>query len=150
MYRTSFRRAWLCSAHLGWALLLDVYVIISQVAMPSVLDRWMCADFHSSSCLITWSTDANTIGNIASVASVDWGCAVQIMAVASIGSGLRFSPTVSQTLYVQPFSCQQLCCIHLPSSAVYALLLCCHAAICSLTPAVIARLQIPYITMNVM
>lgn len=56
--------------------------------------------FSSSLCLQKCSTDSNTIGNIGSVASVDWGCAVQIMAAASIGSGLTFSPTVGQTLCV--------------------------------------------------
>jgi hypothetical protein len=42
--------------------------------------------------------DSNTVGNIASVASMDWGCAVQIMAAASIGSGLEFTATTAQTL----------------------------------------------------
>ena len=46
------------------------------------------------------SADSNTIGIIAGVASVDWGCAVQIMAAASIGSNLSFSATMPQTLYV--------------------------------------------------
>jgi len=84
-------------------------------------------------CLLSWMVGySNTIGNIAGVASIDWGCAVQIMAAASIGSGLTFTPTVAQTF------------------AVYALLLCCHASICSLNPAVIARLQIPFIILNVL
>ena len=43
-------------------------------------------------------SDSNTIGNITGVASVDWGLAVQIMAAASIGSGLKFTATVAQTL----------------------------------------------------
>jgi hypothetical protein len=42
------------------------------------------------------------------------------------------------------------CCMHLIPSAVYALLLSCHAGICSLNPAVIARLQVPYIILNVL
>lgn len=46
------------------------------------------------------TSDSNTVGNIASLASVDWGLAVQIMAAASIGSGLRFSATIGQTLRV--------------------------------------------------
>ncbi|KAF8227382.1 amino acid transporter [Tricholoma matsutake] len=84
-------------------------------------------------CFLSWIVGySNTIGNIGSVASVDWGCAVQIMAAASIGSGLTFSPTVGQTF------------------AVYALLLCCHVLICSLNSAVIARLQVPYIILNVL
>lgn len=43
------------------------------------------------------SKDSNTVANVAAVASVDWGCAVQIMAAVSIGSGLTFAPTTSQT-----------------------------------------------------
>jgi len=46
------------------------------------------------------ASDNNTIGNIAAVASVDWGLALQIMAAASIGSGLKFTATVAQTLWV--------------------------------------------------
>ncbi|KAG6370729.1 hypothetical protein JVT61DRAFT_11116 [Boletus reticuloceps] len=43
--------------------------------------------------------DANTIGNIASVASTDWGCAVQIAAAVNIGNQ-SFVATQTQTLYV--------------------------------------------------
>lgn len=50
------------------------------------------------------SSDANTVGNVASVASVDWGCAVQIMAAVSIGSGLKFEATIAQTLYAANLS----------------------------------------------
>lgn len=46
------------------------------------------------------SIDANTLGLIAGVASVDWGCAVQVMAAASIGSDMTFAPTTQQTLCV--------------------------------------------------
>jgi len=45
-------------------------------------------------------SDANTIGSIAAVASIDWGCAVQVMAAANIGSNGEFSATNAQTLYV--------------------------------------------------
>ncbi|PFH47785.1 hypothetical protein AMATHDRAFT_66917 [Amanita thiersii Skay4041] len=75
---------------------------------------------------------ANTVGNISSVASVDWGCAVQIMAAASIGSGLKFVATTGQTF------------------GLYCGLLIVHAIICSLNPAVIARLQTPYILLNIL
>ncbi|KAL0577548.1 hypothetical protein V5O48_004446 [Marasmius crinis-equi] len=38
-------------------------------------------------CFLAWIVGyANTISNVASVASIEWGCAVQIMAAASIGS----------------------------------------------------------------
>ncbi|KAF8892309.1 APC amino acid permease [Gymnopilus junonius] len=83
--------------------------------------------------LLCWIVGySNTTGNIAAVASVDWGCAVQITAAASIGSGLTFEATTAQTYGV--------CC---------ALLLC-HVAICSLNPKIIARLQMPYIILNVL
>lgn len=49
---------------------------------------------------LTLFIDANTIGSIASVASIDWGCAVQVMAAATIGSGGSFEPTSAQLLYV--------------------------------------------------
>ena len=42
------------------------------------------------------ATDANTIGLIAGVASVDWGLAIQIMAAASIGSDMTFTPSTAQ------------------------------------------------------
>jgi hypothetical protein len=47
-------------------------------------------------CLV----DANTVGNIASVASVDWSASVQIMAAASIGTNGSFIATKPQTLLV--------------------------------------------------
>lgn len=43
--------------------------------------------------------DANTVGSIAAVASIDWGCAIQVMAAASIGSNETFEATAAQTLY---------------------------------------------------
>ncbi|KAG6845086.1 hypothetical protein H0H87_000991 [Tephrocybe sp. NHM501043] len=48
--------------------------------------------------------NSNTVGNIASVASVDWGLAVQIMAAASIGSNQTFTATTGQTLYAPCFT----------------------------------------------
>ena len=44
--------------------------------------------------------DANTIGFIAGLASIDWSCAVQVMAAANIGSGGIFEATTGQTLCV--------------------------------------------------
>ncbi|KAF9007210.1 amino acid/polyamine transporter I [Cyathus striatus] len=88
-------------------------------------DRWRC--------LLSWIVAySNTVGNIASVASVDWGCAVQIMAAVSIGSNLAFTPTTAQTY------------------GVFCALLLTHGTICSLNPAIIARLQKPYIVINVL
>ncbi|KAH9475699.1 putative amino-acid permease C11D3.08c [Psilocybe cubensis] len=84
-------------------------------------------------CLLSWIVGySNTVGNIASVASVDWGCAVQIMAAASIGSGLNFQATTAQTF------------------GVYCALLLTHGVICSLNPIIVARLQTPYIVLNIL
>ena len=44
--------------------------------------------------------DSNTMGNISGIASIEWGCAIQLMAAVSIGSGMTFRPTTAQTLYV--------------------------------------------------
>lgn len=44
-------------------------------------------------------SDANTIGSIAAIASINWGCAVQVMAAAAIGSGGKFIATTGK-----PFS----------------------------------------------
>ena len=43
-------------------------------------------------------SDSNTIGSIAGVASIDWGCAVQVMAAVTIGSGGSYGPTSAQLL----------------------------------------------------
>ncbi|KAF8330575.1 amino acid/polyamine transporter I [Cantharellus anzutake] len=75
---------------------------------------------------------ANTVGTIASVASIDWGCAVQIMAAATIGSPhLSFSPTTSQTF------------------AVYLAIALSHVVVCCLGTAVLARLQNIYTFLNI-
>ncbi|KAH9946459.1 amino acid permease-domain-containing protein [Amylocystis lapponica] len=85
--------------------------------------------------LLSWivgckSLDSNTIGLIAGVASVDWGCAVQLMAAVSIGSNTTFVPTTSQTF------------------GVYAAILFCHAMVASLATSVVARLQTVYVVLN--
>ncbi|KAG2355097.1 amino acid/polyamine transporter I [Suillus spraguei] len=81
--------------------------------------------------VILTSRDSNTIGSIASVASIDWGCAVQIMAAVSIGSGQTFIPTSAQTF------------------GVYVAIVLSHAVICCLGTAVLARLQTFYVIINV-
>ncbi|KAI0717739.1 APC amino acid permease [Cerioporus squamosus] len=83
--------------------------------------------------LLAWIVGyANTIGSIASVASIDWGCAVQITAAASIGSGQTFTATNAQTF------------------GVYAAVVLSHAVICCLGTRVLARLQTVYVVLNVM
>ncbi|ELU40122.1 APC amino acid permease [Rhizoctonia solani AG-1 IA] len=47
--------------------------------------------------ILSWLVGyANTIGTIAGIASIDWGCAVQVMAAASIGSGGKFVATTGE------------------------------------------------------
>lgn len=41
-------------------------------------------------------SDANTMGAIAGIASIDWGCSVQIMAAAAIGSDDAFVATTGK------------------------------------------------------
>ncbi|KAF8606392.1 APC amino acid permease [Ceratobasidium sp. AG-I] len=73
---------------------------------------------------------ANTLGSIACIASIDWGCAIQVMAAASIGSGGAYVATTGQTY------------------AVYILILITHAIVCSLATEVLARLQSVYVVLN--
>ncbi|KAH9922314.1 APC amino acid permease [Epithele typhae] len=83
--------------------------------------------------LLAWivgCTDANTIGSIASVASIDWGCAVQITAAASIGSNQAFSATNAQTF------------------GVYCAVVITHALICCFGTEILARLQTVYVVLN--
>jgi len=83
--------------------------------------------------LLCWIVGyANTIGSIAAIASIDWGCAVQVMAAATIGSNSTFQPTSAQTF------------------GVYAAIILSHAVLCCLGTAVLARLQTVYVILNVL
>ncbi|CDO70392.1 hypothetical protein BN946_scf184999.g32 [Trametes cinnabarina] len=83
--------------------------------------------------LLAWIVGyANTIGSVASVASIDWGCAVQITAAASIGSGQTYSATNAQTF------------------GVYTAVVLSHAVICCLGTRLLARLQTVYVILNVL
>ncbi|KAL1751502.1 amino acid permease-domain-containing protein [Schizophyllum commune] len=82
--------------------------------------------------LMSWLVGyVNTAAYIAGVASVDWGCATQIMAAATIGSDMTFEPTNAQTY------------------GVYAALLILHAIMASLATKVIAKLQYFYVFLNI-
>ncbi|QRV74843.1 amino acid permease [Ceratobasidium sp. AG-Ba] len=76
------------------------------------------------------SLDANTLGSIACIASIDWGCAVQVMAAAAIGSGGSYVATTGQTY------------------GVYLAILFTHAVVCSLATEILARLQGFYVILN--
>jgi len=83
--------------------------------------------------LLCWIVGyANTIGMVAGLASIDWGCAVQVMAAATIGSDGTFQPTSAQLF------------------GVYAAIVVSHGFICCLGTAVLARLQSLYVTLNVL
>ncbi|KIY52604.1 amino acid transporter [Fistulina hepatica ATCC 64428] len=73
---------------------------------------------------------ANTIGSIAGISSIDWGCAIQVMAAANIGNP-DFEPTIAQTF------------------GVYAAIISTQAIICSLATPIMARLQGVYVWINI-
>lgn len=75
---------------------------------------------------------ASTIGTIAGIASIDWGCAVQITAAASIGSDQQFVATDAQAY------------------GIYAAIVVSQAIVCSLGTKVLARLQTLYVICNVL
>ncbi|KAF9237249.1 amino acid/polyamine transporter I [Melanogaster broomeanus] len=75
---------------------------------------------------------ASTIGTIGGLASIDWGCAVQITAAASIGSDQQFVATDIQAY------------------GIYAAIVLSQAIICSLGTKVLARLQTVYVACNVL
>ncbi|KIJ54372.1 hypothetical protein M422DRAFT_153794, partial [Sphaerobolus stellatus SS14] len=83
--------------------------------------------------LLCWIVGyANTLGSVSSVASIDWGCAVQVMAAATIGSeDQSFTPSPGQTYLV------------------YLAILITHAIICSLATRTLARLQGIYVILNI-
>ncbi|KAK7459659.1 hypothetical protein VKT23_009641 [Stygiomarasmius scandens] len=81
--------------------------------------------------LLSWLIGyINTAAYCAGLASVDWGCATQIMAVATIHSNGAFVPTNAQTY------------------GVYCALLLSHAVMASLATKIIARLQYLYVFLN--
>ncbi|KAI0275985.1 amino acid/polyamine transporter I [Russula aff. rugulosa BPL654] len=83
--------------------------------------------------LLAWIVGyANTVGNIASVASVDWSASVQVMAAANIGSNGSFIATKLETF------------------GVYVALVLSHAVVCCLGTRVLARLQNVYVTLNIL
>ncbi|KAK7440043.1 hypothetical protein VKT23_017294 [Stygiomarasmius scandens] len=83
--------------------------------------------------LLCWIVGyANTIGSISAVASIDWGCAVQVLAAATIGSDGAFEPTTAQLF------------------GVYAAIIITHAFVCCLGTTLLARLQTVYVVLNIL
>ncbi|KAL4076209.1 amino acid/polyamine transporter I [Scleroderma citrinum] len=82
--------------------------------------------------LLCWIVGyANTIAWISGVASVDWACAVQITAAASISSGQTYIATNAQTY------------------GIYVAILLSHGLVCSLPTTILARVQHLYIATNI-
>ncbi|PBK92912.1 amino acid transporter [Armillaria gallica] len=84
-------------------------------------------------CFLCWIVGySNTISNVASVAGVNWACAIQIMAAASIGSDLSFQATIPQTF------------------GLYCALMLIQSLICSFNPSIMARVQTLFIIINLL
>ncbi|KAI6130304.1 amino acid/polyamine transporter I [Pisolithus croceorrhizus] len=82
--------------------------------------------------LLCWVVGyVNTVGYIAGLASVDWSCAIQITAAASVGSGQTYIATNAQTY------------------GIYVAILLSHALLCCLATSVLARMQRIYTTINI-
>lgn len=126
----------------GWAVaslfILCVGISMAELASAAPTSGGLYFWTHSLSSpqcrnLLAWVVGyANTIGSIASVASIDWGCAVQITAAASIGTGEVWVATNAETF------------------GIYAAIVLSHAVICCLATAVLAKLQTVYVVLNVL
>ncbi|KZT20887.1 amino acid transporter [Neolentinus lepideus HHB14362 ss-1] len=126
----------------GWAVCAFFLVIISLAmaelgsAAPTSGGLYYWTYSLSSPrwrCLLCWIVGYfNTISLSASVASVDWGCAVQIMAAVSIGYDGAFVPTNAQTY------------------GVYGAVLVFSGILCSTATKYIARVQSLYIVLNIL
>ncbi|KAI0027526.1 APC amino acid permease [Vararia minispora EC-137] len=124
----------------GWAVaslfILCVGLSMAELASAAPTSGGLYFWTHSLSApryrnLLAWIVGyANTIGSISAVASIDWGCAVQVMAAANIGTG--YEPTSATTF------------------AVYAGIIITHAFICCLGTKLLARLQSLYVVLNVL
>ncbi|KAJ3569587.1 hypothetical protein NP233_g4958 [Leucocoprinus birnbaumii] len=83
--------------------------------------------------LLCWIVGyANTVASIASVASIDWGAAVQVMAAVDIGTDGAFQDTKARLF------------------GVYAAIVVSHAIVCCLGTRVLARLQNVIIVFNIL
>ncbi|EGO02856.1 hypothetical protein SERLA73DRAFT_165793 [Serpula lacrymans var. lacrymans S7.3] len=125
----------------GWAVaslfILCVGMSMAELASAAPTSGGLYFWTHSLSSprcrnLLAWVVGySNTIGSIAAVASIDWGCAVQVTAAASIGSNQAYVATNAQTY------------------GVFAAIVFTHAIICCFGTSVLARLQTVYVILNV-
>ncbi|KAH7925223.1 amino acid transporter [Leucogyrophana mollusca] len=125
----------------GWALaclpILCIGMAMAELASAAPtsggLYYWTYT-FSSPRCrnLLSWIVGyINTIGSITAVASVDWACAVQIAAGATIGSNQAYVTTNAQ-LY-----------------GIYLAIVLSHGVLVSLGTTILARLQTVYIILNI-
>ncbi|KAI6137894.1 amino acid/polyamine transporter I [Pisolithus tinctorius] len=126
----------------GWAVgslfILSVGLSMAELGSAAPTSGGLYYWAHSLSSprwrnLLSWIVGyANTVGSIASLASIDWGCAVQVAAAASIGSGQTFAATNAQLF------------------GIYIAILLSHAIVCCLGTTVLARLQSVYVAINIL
>ncbi|CAL1697988.1 unnamed protein product [Somion occarium] len=127
----------------GWAVasifILLVGMSMAELASAAPTSGGLYFWTHSLSSprwrnLLAWIVGyANTIGSVAGIASIDWGCSVQIMAAATIGSkDQSFNPSSGATF------------------GVFVAVVLSHAVLCCLGTQVLARLQTVYVVLNVL
>jgi len=126
----------------GWAVasifLLCIGMAMAELASSAPVSGGLYYWTHklyspNSRNLLSWIVGyANTIGNIAGIASINWGFAVQLTAAAAIGSNGAFIATTAQTF------------------GIYVAAIISEAIICCFGTRILARLQNVYITMNIL
>ncbi|KAK0209157.1 amino acid permease-domain-containing protein [Desarmillaria ectypa] len=127
----------------GWAV-ASIFILCVALAMAELASSaptsggLYCWTYTFSSPrwrnLLCWIVGyMNTIGSIAGVSSINWGCAVQVMAAVRIGShNQSFEPTNAQLF------------------GVYVAISLTHVVGCCLGTTVLARLQSVYVALNVL
>lgn len=126
----------------GW-LVASVFLVFVGLAMAELASSqptsgglyFWTHSLSSPRCrnLLAWIVGySNTIGSIAAVASIDWGCAVQVAAAGSIGSNQAWVATNGQLF------------------GIYTGIVLSHAVICCLATRILARLQTIYVILNIL
>ncbi|OAX33684.1 hypothetical protein K503DRAFT_775337, partial [Rhizopogon vinicolor AM-OR11-026] len=112
---------------------LEVFGIAFSIIdlLPSIASALFYAVPNGGPAAMVWGVCTCFNNSIFWIASIDWGCAVQIMAAVSIGSGQTFTATSAQTF------------------GVYVAIVLSHGVVCCLGTAVLARLQTVYVVLNI-
>ncbi len=113
-------RTWVSSPHFWWCE-SGYLIYLDNLSFPPIRQlyywtyslaskRWrnlLCWIVGCASCLYVWNVfvknlksplDANTIGSVAALASIDWGAAVQVMAAITISTNGDFEVTKARLL----------------------------------------------------